>query len=251
MIYPFTIDILTIENQEHRIHSLLGHIATIGFPVNIGIIETGHYRIINGKSYLDYDTPESLEKDILKDGYTQYEGGRDSKIFRDYHYICCEWSMLNCLKIIADSDKPSLLLENDAFFFGIDYEELALQWVNLIEKVGHWNLNVAQLTVDRIEDDLSGLMMERPKLTDFWAVGSRGQGQTANIYTPHGAQYILDTKPKYPNIEGWLFENQDEIEGLYSTNEPCISLNFYSNYDSPHTKVNNEEVWRKFLRGIN
>ena len=253
--------ILTIPDQQHRIWALMGHLYTLGFPVRH---PENHIGIYNGFNYRDYKTGRSVVEAMIEDGHVKYKEAINFNHLDgdDSHYEVCEWGLLNIMREIIKMREPVLVLENDAFFRNLPvsdiedaYDFINQLWKNLVDKVGYEHINVAMFTVIRPDlDELKSNKALEP-IDDFWVKGACGPGQTANIYTPHGAEYILNKKPPYPNIESFLYYGSDKASGsqhmpnIYSSKRGIISLHFINNFDSPHVKRDAEQVF-KFYSGV-
>ena len=241
--------VLTIPSQQHRIWALFGHLQTIGFAV----FRRMHlFDIYNGFDYKDYETVADVFKAMVADGHTKYEGYEDHPIewlHNDVHYLVPEWGMLNILRKVAEGDEPVLVIENDAYFRDISYTEIDQRWSDLENSVGFNNINVAMFTV--IRPDLEERKANAPlqDIDGFWAKGACGPGQTANIYTPHGAEWIVKNKKPLPIIESFLYESQVDTPNVYSTWRGIIDLHLFCNFDSPHANYgrSREKIWSFFM----
>lgn len=189
---------------------------------------------------------------MVADGHTKYadylESENEVLLNLDSHLDMCEWGMLNIMRKIVETNTFTMVMENDAYFRNVPVQDPIDSFPFFVEKfydlrdaVGYKNINVAMFTVIRPDLDYRlSQMTNYEDIDGFWVKGARGPGQTCNIYTPHGAEYILNQKSPYPNIEAYLFfgdtPNDDyvEIPGVYSTKEGMINLHFFSNFDSPH-----------------
>lgn len=239
--------ILTIPSQEHRLWALFGHLQTLGFPVRR---PQNRFFIYNGFNYYEYLTRWDIIQDMIADGHTKY-GSLLSGYLRthpDSHYEAAEWGMLNIMRKIIEKDSSMLVVENDVFFRNLpvsdvsdSYDFLDKQWDNLVETVGYENIYVAQFTVDRPNLDEFKSNTDIERIDDFWVRGSCAPGQTANIYTPHGAKYILEEKCPDPIIERALYSGFDDLKGnilpipnVFSSYQGIVNLHLFSNFDSPH-----------------
>ena len=251
--------VLTIPAQQHRIWALMGHLDTLGFPVRM----SPRISIYNGFDFKDYETRYIALQAMVKDGHIKYQsylqGANEILLNLDSHGDMCEWGLLNILRKLVENNESALVIENDAFFRNLpvskiedSFEFLASQWRGLIDNVGYENINVAMFTVVRPDLDELKEKANLEDIDDFWVKGACGAGQTANIYTPHGAKMILEDKPCYPNIEAWLYYGDTQesdygnIEGVYSSRDGIISLHFFSNFDSPHTGLDPNEAWQYY-----
>ena len=254
--------ILSIPAQEHRIWALMGHYTTLGFPV----IHSGRIIVYQGFDYTDYPTRRDALEAMVADGHEKYRPYLEtniSDITLDSHADMCEWGLLNIMRKVIETDTPTLVLENDAYFPKIPTADvrdsfgfLVDKWWELASQVGQENINVAMLTVIRPDLDKLKTNAALEDVDDFWTKGACGPGQTANIYTPQGARFILEKKPPYPNIEAWIYYGDTEetaygnIPNIYSTREGLTSLHFFSNFDSPHTHNNVQETNLDFVKGV-
>ena len=256
--------ILTIPAQEHRVWALLGHLHALGFPVRN---PEGKIEIYNGFDYRDYPTRGDAVDAMVADGHEKYEPLQNDNLrdHTDSHYYICDWGQLNIMRKIVESNEPTLVLENDAWFRHLPvtnpfdfYPFLKEKWRSLLRKVGGRNINMAMLSVDYSgRSDKTKELIEKgvdklEKVDDFWARGARGMNQTAMIWTPLGAKYMLEEKPAHPNFESFVFRGSDKSSGnihmpnIYSTYNPIISLHFFSNFDSPHTSTDKDRMFNHF-----
>ena len=243
--------ILTIPAQRHRLFGLFGHFQTIGFPV---FASMHLFDIYNGFDCNDYETVADVYRAMIADGHTKYKGYEDHPIewlSNDVHYLVPEWGMLNILRKVASGDEPVLVIENDAYFIDITYAEIEKRWSDLENAVGFDSINVAMFTVIRpgLDERIANAPLE--DIDGFWAKGACGPGQTANIYTPQGADWIVKNKKPLPIIESFLYESQADTPNVYSTWRGIIDLHLFCNFDSPHVCYGRsaEDIWSFFDGG--
>ena len=255
--------VLTIPAQQHRVWALMGHFDTLGFPVTI----SSRMAIYNGFDYKDYPVRKDALEAMVANGHTKYaeylDGAHDNLINLDSHGDMCEWGLLNIMRKVIEDNHFTLVVENDAYFRYLPVAEvresfayIVEQWYSLVKQVGYENINVAMFTVIRPSLEESKERATLEDIDDFWVKGACGPGQTANIYTPHGAKMLLEDKPPYPNIETYLYWGDTgegvygDIPGVYSTRNGIIDLHFFSNFDSPHTVMKEPEYYFNLYRGV-
>lgn len=247
--------ILTIPSQDHRMWALLGHLQTIGFPV----VKKRHLiKVYRGYSYTDYPNRYEAQKAMIADGHTKYQAvmdrkGEGLKKIRSFS-DCCQWSYLNMLRQVVKLDVPTLVLENDAFFVDVTYEELDRQWESLVSQIGFENINLAICSIGYAKKPELRQNAKFEDVDGFWVKGAVGYSQTAHIFTPHGAQWFLDNLPCYPHIElfvyhGRGYEGYVQVEGVYSTRRDIIDPHFFCNFDSFRTQYHNPDHWTKLVKG--
>jgi len=269
--------ILTIPSQSHRLWGLFSHLQTIGFPV-LDVPHSGRWSIYQGYDYRDYlrdYVPESdidqgkrghdvvanaILSEMVKDGHMQYEPylGKAYRFNNSVFYVLILWGYQNIMRKVAKSDVPVLVMENDAFFIDYSYDALCSDWADLVDTVGYENINVAMFLPDY---DLEKYMSKKQDLSvvnDFWMKGACCHGQIANIYTPHGAQMVLE-KPAFPIVETWLYasdglgkrrekKNYISPPGVYSSSRGIMDLDAFYNCDSPHVRRDFGQ-WQLFFEG--
>ena len=249
--------VLTMRTHEHRMWAWLGHFQTIGFPL---IKKRRLLKVFRGYDHHDYANRYEAVKAMAADGHQKYQDWLDRsdpemmKQVRSFS-DCCQWGMLNILRKVASSDEPILVCENDAFFRGVTYDGIVQNWGSLVNQVGIENINVAMFTMMYKTKSYRKDMANLEIVDDFWYKGTPQTGQTANIYTPHGAQFILDNKPCYPNIERYLYygDEKDEqygnVSGVYSTRQEIIDPHFFANFDSFRPKYRDSDHWSELVKG--
>ena len=240
--------VLSIPRHENRIWALFGHLQTIGFPI---VDNPNLVKVYNGYDTQDYVNRLDILQETARQGYQRHQEYLDSmnpEKLREVESFtdCVNLGMLNILRKVETGNKPVLVIEDDAYFVGVDYEELMRRWRQLELCVGCNNINVAMLSVKRPDFDELKSNVRLQSVGDFWWAGVCVPGQTANIYTPHGAARILK-KPVYPNIERWLYDEQ--LEGVYSTKRELVDLHFFSNFDSPHAHARDTDFWNTVMQG--
>lgn len=212
------IKILTIPKHLHRNYMLIGHLETMEFPVT-DLIANDHMKFYNGFDWNDYKTNAEITTCIVNDGWSQwkekaaYYNRPEFADEKPLHSFAVEWGFLNIMKKIVEDDKPALVLESDVKFETLTYDKLREEWKMLIDIESEQNILVAQLCFEVKE----GLPPVTP-LTQFWARGSKGRGQYANIVTPAGAEFLMNRKDATPTIENYL-PRYPETPGFYTTHE--------------------------------
>ena len=252
------IAILTIPAQSHRLFATLGHLRTLGFPVE----DESRLKIYNGYDVSNYISRREVAEAMSSDGYATWQelvnNYPDVLEHPDYHNCIVEWSMLKILREVEKSGEDTLVLENDVWFKkGIDYRLLQDRWDNLKAAVPYESIGCAMLMFYEelygYRDDGAAVgvepVQEGEQIDDFWVKGARSGGQVANIYTPHGAEW-MQAKPAFPTIEMYVKDNPNMF-GLFSARENCVDWqNYYFDYDSPHDPRDADAYSQRF-EGIN
>ena len=258
------IKILTIPRQEHRVWALLGHLQTVGFPVR----KRDKVSVYRGFDYRDYDSDEHFYKAVLLRSGIKEE--LFPVVYRSMKSLMIECGIYLILKEVVKEGEPCIFLENDAYFekvwkpdmdYSRVYDALLDEWETLKQAVGYKNIKMVQLFCKPLLNMDIGILMrrdekpifrEREPVTDFFVKGVRGSGQVGMIFTPHGAEWVLENKPLMPHMEVYINENPD-IDGLYGVKDSVITHEFYSNFDgdalfSFHDGYN-MHAWFKHYRG--
>ena len=230
--------VLSIPAHILRVAATLGHLATLGFPINY-LIEKDQLKIFNGFDYRgDF---EAFSKQMTDDGFEAYgnifredryktapmspeEMDKDERLHR--HLRAVDFGFAQILKRVAEGNSPTLLIVSDIFFDPKKFNKHILdeRWSDLKAKVGYENINVAMLAFNRYPRNSVA------PINDFWAEGSTSGGDQANIWTPHGAQYFLDLETD-AHIETYL-GNHPEMPGLYTTTEGLLAHAWHSHIDA-------------------
>lgn len=250
------IAVLTIPRELHRIYTLIGHLATKKFPIK----DAQRFRIYNGWDIEDFGGQKEIVSAMVNDGHKKWEpildyleGGEppDEKICGHIHGVIVEWGMMNILRDVVNREHTTLVLENDAFFRdGMDYPTILQKWAELECQVGHESIRVAMLMFYNTRHEHDQYNEGRPHIDEFWVKGSVSGGQIANIYTPHGARYMLKEKPPIPTIEHYLAANP-ELEGVYSASiNQVLYHDFPTNFDSYFSDDYDKTFWKNFYAGM-
>ena len=227
--------ILTVPKHHHRVWALLGHLATIGFPVK----DFEMLNVYNGYDIDDYTDCNDVRCAMKNNGYKVIDVECYHKTNLCKHAWVVYWGLLSILRKVVDSGKATLILEDDAFFkTGFFYDLISEKWDNLCSSVGFESIRLAMLFW--YDDDEA---VERESLDDYWVKGSRSGGQIATIYTPSGADYLLNSDRRYP-IEVQMRDdsvNGTIVEGVYSARENQCIIETFCNFDS-RTKGQRDNV---------
>lgn len=230
--------VLSIPAHILRVAATLGHLATLGFPINY-LIEKDQLKIFNGFDYRgDF---EAFCQQMTDDGFEAYgnsfetdkcstepmtpeEMTEGERLHR--HLRAVDFGFAQILRRVAESDSPTLLIVSDVFFDSKKFNKHILdeRWSDLKAEVGYENVNVAMLASNK-----------HPRnsvipIDNFWAEGSLSGGDQANIWTPHGAQYFLDLEID-AHIETYLGDHPD-MPGLYTTTEGLLAHAWHSHIDA-------------------
>ena len=236
------IAILTIPAQSHRLFVTLGHLKTLGFPVE----DESALQIYNGYDIADYTSRREVAEAMATDGFEKWTAlvndYPDVLSHPDYHNCIVEWGMLKLLREVEKSGEDTLVVENDVWFKpGIDYAMIVEKWNDLKAAVAYDDIGCAMLMfyeeIFGYADDGSAIgaepIQDGEPIDDFWVKGARSGGQVATIYTPHGAEWMC-AKPAFPTIEMWVKDEPNQF-GLHSARENWVDWqNYYFDYDSPH-----------------
>ena len=199
----FSIKVLTIPRHQARNWTLVAHLEDIGYPVR-SLLQDGTLAFYNG---IDF-----MENPALNKG------------------ACIKMGFHRLFEIIAEQDNPVLLIESDCRFAQYQGEILSCsvlkeKWNNLVEMEDYDNIHAAMLWFA----NRSVITFELPcePLDDFWGSGVKNAGQIANIWTPHGAKWVLDFFCKHgEGSTKWtrLFEGQtfEHLFVLLRTEYPMI-----------------------------
>ena len=155
-------------------------------------------------------------------GYMRGDWGENDPTFN--HIAAFNFGYLGILKHIIESDEPTLVISCD-ILFKLNHSQLQFQFNNLINKVGYKNIDVAMLYHKAYD-----YCKYRP-LDDFWSRGAKGGGDTANIWTPHGAQRYIDNFP-YDHIEVWIGKVDMKDFNIYCSNDIHVGWGWANHYDS-------------------
>ena len=161
------------------------------------------------------------------------------------HAIAVEWGFLKIYKWITAEQMPVLLLESDAFFADLKYEDILRHFNDLVDMEGYENIRIAQLYFQKQEN-----LPLAPALNDFWAKGVNGNGQVANIVTPHGAEFMLQRTSPWPTIENYMPAYPD-TPGFYTAQQSQILTRRIASLVYPHRNSNMFENHASKINGEN
>ena len=230
--------ILSIPAHILRVAVTLGHLATLGFPINY-LMEKHQLKIFNGFDYrgnfdafcqqMTDDGFEAYGNSFQKDRYKTAPMSSDEmqdgeRLHR--HLRAVDFGFAQILKRIAEGESPTLLIVSDIFFDSEKFNESILEkrWSDLKAKVGYKNINVAMLAFNKHPRN------SVTPIDNFWAEGSLSGGDQANIWTPHGARYFLDLGIS-AHIETYLAQHP-EMPGLYTTTKGLLEHAWHSHIDA-------------------
>ena len=222
----FSVKVLTVEEHVYRNYMLLSHLETIGFPVMDMMVEAD-LNFYNGFYYKNFASNVDLLRTLASKGYSGFNDilNRTPSDESPNIFMAVEGGMMRIMEKVVAENRTSLVLESDACFNDVGYDDIVEQWKALVDLEGYENIKIAQLTHGI---PLTGLKEATP-ITDFWSKGVIGNGQVANFYTPHGAQYLLDREQYQPTIENWLVD-YNETPGFYTVTKSCWMRDTFSNF---------------------
>jgi len=224
-------------------------------PESVVLNENFHY------PYLYAPSLEPILKEMTADGHTEYEQflmgipSNDERLhvtrtrseFSPSSLVIL-WGTLNMIRTVVESNAPTLVMQNDMMLVGYSYENLCSDWENLVDIEGYENINAVVLTHRHPEKSIENELALRPLsisvINDIWLKGSVFRGDMGVIYTPHGAQMVLDKKP-FPQLEHWLYGvgytlqggektklSRGEPPGIYSSRQGIMTRDAYFSVDS-------------------
>ena len=220
---------------------MLGGLEMAGFPL-VQLYREKRFTIYNGYNYRD-DMLE-MHKEMVKDGF-------DIKLYlpteiKPMHARTFHYNYMRVLRMASESNRPTLIMENDLKFRSLTYQTLNERWDQLVEDVGYKNINVAMLFHYENAKDQD----EKVKpVNDFWGRGSRNAGQVANIWTPHGAKYYLENHIDR-HVETFLLLHP-EMPGLYTSLRNQVDFTIGATIDAPRRPKHLNELMDTFLEGEN
>ena len=164
-----------------------------------------------GKDSKDYEYKD-LIKDVIKDGFPIFEIYlTEAKNDKEWLYLAAHWSYLRALRWIAKQKETVLLMEDDWILIKNFYSLL-----KIYQEIP--SADIVQLTWNTDETLANPVKQVSP----HWCQGSKSKGTSANIYTPKGAQMLLnDCSDDYESTI------EDFIKKQY-INHPNVFSSIYS-----------------------
>ncbi|MCY3739926.1 MAG: hypothetical protein OXH00_02790 [Candidatus Poribacteria bacterium] len=216
-----------------RAHSTVGHLESVGFKV-CRLIREDRIRIYKGADYRD--DLHAYFKEMRNEGFgDHYENFLRNENLLIKHIAAFNFGYAKILKHVSESEHPTLVISSDVYI-GRSYRTLAKRWNMLVDAVGLENINVAMLYHKNNGNQPT------EDINDIWVRGSLGNGDTANIWTPHGAKHYLNLKSDR-HIETFLGNNQ--MAGIYTHRKQCIWFSWarwIDNGDINHQKVEYQQA---------
>ena len=223
---------------------------TIGFPIG-DLIRENRITFYNNLDWANYNTHAALLEDMIKDGFTQC---KDELLYTQEtcsnhppkHALIVEWGMRKLLQTVVDSNKPTLVLENDIKFDTLTYDMILYQWETLVNLVGYESIQVAMLCWQPTVEELD--IPEVEVLTEFWGSGVKGMAQYANIFTPAGAKFFVERKDMYPTIENY-FVHHPTTPGFYTALDLQNRWGNLASMIYPHKRQEIFDPYRNVIEG--
>ena len=163
----------------------------------------------------DYESSESLIKAGAADGFRFFDqpwfvGGRGN--------LAYAWSYLSCLRMCVDSGKVTLILFDDRpLGQPISQANEVLQKIEFHEKHPFRILQLNWGTSDRSQ---SVSRREPLSYLEDYCLGFSGHGDQRNIYSPEGAQWMIDAMSLLPvgaeEFTGFYYHCPYYLFGIYS-----------------------------------
>ena len=199
---------LNLKRQEYRRFVQLGNLETLDYPVETQL------EFIPGIDYHTYNDDTWMEA-AADDGFPQFRALAAIGPPRSEYEGCITWGQMRIMRRIVEEQVTALVLEDD-MLLQLRYPYLCEKLTRLYENApvapeiimlhyAHWEAPTRREVV--------------PGTDGFWVQGSRNSGNHANIYTPVGAQRVLDHCESHPDetLEWVLKSAFGDAEWLYST----------------------------------
>ena len=152
-----------------------------------------------------YETPEDLVGYATSIGFPEFQQVIGNKWI--YQYLGYMVSYFRALRCIADQRNNVLLMEDDYHL-----NETHMELYNSFERLPP-PVKFAMIGYNSGSDDL---VRDLPHFDDDWQVGVPANGNSANIYTPEGAGYVLSKcKEKIDTTPECVIQQLD-APGIYS-----------------------------------
>ena len=224
----FKTAILSIPAHLRRAYSTIGHLETMGFNIidDVKIYEGADYRedlFAYGEQMKKEQFTTENEQRVVDWflGYMRADHGDNDPTFP--HVAAFNFGYLGILKRIIESGEPTLIISCD-ILFKLNYDQIRDQFDRLVNKVGYSNIDVAMLYHKPYD------YCKYKQINKFWSKGPKGGGDTANLWTPHGARRYIDNFP-YDHMEVWIGKVVDNFN-VYCSNESHVAWGWANHYDS-------------------
>ena len=108
--------VMTLE-RSNRLPYALGALAAKDTPMQ-------YVEPVFGKDDWDYEKSVDLCKDAVKDGFEAFQRILDEGFYKEHPiaYLCQRWNYLRIFRMMVDTGRQNILLQDDYMFFGdVDY----------------------------------------------------------------------------------------------------------------------------------
>lgn len=210
---------ISLKRQPYRRAAQIGALEVMGYPLD-------DLQFVDAYDFHDYDNEEFIDIAIEK-GYLIYEKVKDFPEDSDFRRYdgCILLSDLLALEKIVEDDKPSIVLEDDAYF-KVKYERLCLHLESL------WNAlpEPPEIVMLSFNPDISihADCQTVPGTAGYFVGGAMANGFVATVFTPTGAARILDYHRHPDNqihsMECCLQLPFGKHPNLYSVSKPDIFI---------------------------
>ena len=225
------IKVLTIPKHRVRNFLMVGHLETIGVPIHkmLGL----ELRFFEG-----YDYREENKKKIRHIEEWHLERGIQNRFSSSFSACSAiEWGMHRILEKISNESEASLVLECDARL-QCSWGKLNEEWESLCSLEGYARIKSLQLWHN---------IKKGKRINEIFQRGG-GTGQMGTIWTPHGAQFVLDglRLPQRGNDRLESLQGTDPFaKGWYSSIERQVTQSvvvggFYNHFSSNLSQRNAE-----------
>lgn len=168
-----------------------------------------------------YENPASLINYGISVGFQEFYQCLNHKGI--HQFLGYMISYFRALRRIADlgltyhNESQDVLLMEDDYHIKEDYSDLCASW----EELPRQNLKLAMIGYNVWGADMK---RDLPKFNDTWNIGPPSNGNSANIYTPEGAAYVLaECKKKMDTTPECVIQHLLS-DGIYSRNPDKMGI---------------------------
>ena len=179
--------ITNVERLSLRRYCALGALASLGYPVNSGILS-----FIKCHDQTLFDTTQSVIDAAVGDGFQffeQLEYHDIGRLLNEKNSVIWLWSWVCCLREIIESDKLTLLL--------IDDRPPIITWERMnkiVEEVHDEQFHGIQLDVNvNLRFEYESILPISAEVTSSCGLGFVCENDMGFVLSPKGAAFLLDT----------------------------------------------------------
>ena len=166
---------MNLKRRTDRREAFLKYVAEGGVP---------EVQILEAIDRADYDSADDLRRHAM----CEFPGFQKAIGATDWAYDAWMWSYLRALRTVIESGRHGMIFEDDHMLYD-PWEEILGKLSTLPD-----DFTIALLIHRRDHSKTRGIVTWMPTTpyNEFWVRGTRAQGSGCNVFSPEGAQLLLD-----------------------------------------------------------